>query len=135
MYYLAKVKGGETSFIPTTSYLTRNFIINNHHSTLPIDHDYGIQATACYGSYNFEFLELYTLATPRLPCIISRCLSLCANCGGGYAWSISELSLLGSKQCFYPGPLGEGTPPPICSICMCILYKAYHASNSYMYPL
>lgn len=50
--YLTKVKDGVTpSLIPATSYLTKNFIINNYHSTFPIDHDDG--TGYYYDSLNF----------------------------------------------------------------------------------
>ena len=50
--YLTKVKDGVTpSLIPATSYMTKNFFINNYHSTFPIDHDDG--TGYYYDSYNF----------------------------------------------------------------------------------
>ena len=43
--YLTTVQDGTTpSLTPATSYITENFIINNYHSTWPIDHDDG----SCY---------------------------------------------------------------------------------------
>ena len=50
--YLTKVKDGATpSLTPATSYLTKNFIINNYHATFPIDHDDG--TGYYYDSLNF----------------------------------------------------------------------------------
>lgn len=50
--YLTKVKDGVTpSLTPATSYMTKNFIINNYHSTFPIDHDDG--TGYYYDSFNY----------------------------------------------------------------------------------
>ena len=51
--YLTTVQDGETpSLTPATSYLTRNFIINNYHSVWPIDHDDG----SCYYEDTYNYL-------------------------------------------------------------------------------
>ena len=51
--YLTTVQDGQTpSLMPATSYLTRNFIINNYHSVWPIDHDDG----SCYYEDTYNFL-------------------------------------------------------------------------------
>jgi hypothetical protein len=50
--YLTKMNDGETpSLTPAESYIHQNFLINNYHSTWPIDHDDG----SCYylDTYNF----------------------------------------------------------------------------------
>ena len=50
--YLTKVQDGQTpSLIPATSNITRNFLINNYHSTWPIDHDDG--SCYYYDTYNY----------------------------------------------------------------------------------
>ena len=51
--YLTELQDGQTpSLIPATSYLTRNFLINNYHSTWPIDHDDG----SCYYTDTYNYL-------------------------------------------------------------------------------
>ena len=51
--YLTDVRDGHTpSLTPAQSNLTRNFFINNYHSTWPIDHDDG----SCYYFDTFNFL-------------------------------------------------------------------------------
>ena len=50
--YLTKVNDGSTpSLEPAVSNLTQNFLINNYHSTWPIDHDDG--SCYYYDSYNY----------------------------------------------------------------------------------
>ena len=50
--YLTRVKDGQTpSLNPATSNITRNFLINNYHSTWPIDHDDG--SCYYYDTYNY----------------------------------------------------------------------------------
>ena len=50
--YLTRVKDGQTpSLDPATSNITRNFLINNYHSTWPIDHDDG--SCYYYDTYNY----------------------------------------------------------------------------------
>ncbi len=50
--YLTEVQDGRTpSLIPATSNITRNFLINNYHSTWPIDHDDG--SCYYYDTYNY----------------------------------------------------------------------------------
>ena len=50
--YLTKVKNGTASLNPALSNLTRNFFINNYHSTWPIDHDDG----SCYYLDSYSYL-------------------------------------------------------------------------------
>ena len=51
--YLTKVQDGHTpSLLPATSYITKNFIINNYHSAWPLDHDDG----SCYYEDTYNFL-------------------------------------------------------------------------------
>ena len=51
--YLTTVQDGNTpSLTPATSYITENFIINNYHSTWPIDHDDG----SCYYEDTYNYL-------------------------------------------------------------------------------
>ena len=51
--YITTVKDGHTpSLDPATSNITRNFFINNYHSTWPIDHDDG----SCYYYDTFNYL-------------------------------------------------------------------------------
>ena len=51
--YLTTVEDGHTpSLIPATSYITRNFIINNYHSAWPLDHDDG----SCYYEDQYNYL-------------------------------------------------------------------------------
>ena len=49
--YLTNVNNGTPSLTPAQSNLTRNFLINNYHSTWPIDHDDG--SCYYYDTYNF----------------------------------------------------------------------------------
>ena len=49
--YLTGVKNGTPSLMPAQSNLTRNFFINNYHSTWPIDHDDG--SCYYYDTYNY----------------------------------------------------------------------------------
>lgn len=49
--YLTEVKNGTPSLTPAQSNLTRNFFINNYHSTWPIDHDDG--SCYYYDTYNY----------------------------------------------------------------------------------
>ena len=49
--YLTKVKNGTPSLTPAQTNLTLNFLINNYHSTWPIDHDDG--SCYYYDTYNF----------------------------------------------------------------------------------
>ena len=51
--YLTRVQDGHTSsLLPATSYITKNFIINNYHSAWPLDHDDG----SCYYEDTYNFL-------------------------------------------------------------------------------
>ena len=51
--YLTRVKDGKTpSLDPAINVITRNFLINNYHSTWPIDHDDG----SCYYNDTFNYL-------------------------------------------------------------------------------
>ena len=51
--FITTVKDGKTpSLDPATSFITRNFLINNYHSTWPIDHDDG----SCYYEDTFNYL-------------------------------------------------------------------------------
>ena len=51
--YITTVKDGHTpSLDPATSFITRNFFINNYHSTWPIDHDDG----SCYYEDTYNYL-------------------------------------------------------------------------------
>ena len=50
--YLTEVKNGTPSLTPAQSNMTRNFFINNYHSTWPIDHDDG----SCYYYDTFNYL-------------------------------------------------------------------------------
>ena len=51
--YLTRVKDGQTpSLDPAVSNITRNFLINNYHSTWPIDHDDG----SCYYNDTYNYL-------------------------------------------------------------------------------
>ena len=51
--YITRVKDGQTpSLLAATNIITRNFIINNYHSTWPIDHDDG----SCYYNDTFNYL-------------------------------------------------------------------------------
>lgn len=51
--YLTKVQDGHTpSLLPATSYIRKNFIINNYHSAWPLDHDDG----SCYYEDTYNFL-------------------------------------------------------------------------------
>ena len=51
--YLTRVKDGKTpSLDPAVNVITRNFLINNYHSTWPIDHDDG----SCYYNDTFNYL-------------------------------------------------------------------------------
>ena len=49
--YLTGVRDGTPTLTPAPSNLTRNFFINNYHSTWPIDHDDG--SCYYYDTYNF----------------------------------------------------------------------------------
>lgn len=49
--YLTTVRYGIASLTPLQSNITRNFLINNYHSTWPIDHDDG--SCYYYDTYNF----------------------------------------------------------------------------------
>ena len=49
--YLTEVRDGTPSLTPAQSNITRNFFINNYHSTWPIDHDDG--SCYYYDTYNF----------------------------------------------------------------------------------
>ena len=49
--YLTAVKDGTAMLTPAQSNITRNFIINNYHSTWPIDHDDG--SCYYYDTYNY----------------------------------------------------------------------------------
>ena len=51
--YITTVKDGQTpSLDPATSFITRNFFINNYHGTWPIDHDDG----SCYYEDTYNYL-------------------------------------------------------------------------------
>ena len=51
--YITTVKDGHTpSLDPATSTITRNFLINNYHSTWPLDHDDG----SCYYEDTYNYL-------------------------------------------------------------------------------
>ena len=51
--YITRVKDSKTASLdPAVSVITRNFIINNYHSTWPIDHDDG----SCYYNDTFNYL-------------------------------------------------------------------------------
>ena len=49
--YLTTVRDGTPSLVQAQSNITRNFLINNYHSTWPIDHDDG--SCYYYDTYNF----------------------------------------------------------------------------------
>ena len=49
--YLTTVRNGTASLTPAQSNITRNFLINNYHSTWPIDHDDG--SCYYYDTYNY----------------------------------------------------------------------------------
>jgi hypothetical protein len=49
--YLTAVRNGNPSLTPAQSNITRNFIINNYHSTWPLDHDDG--SCYYYDTYNY----------------------------------------------------------------------------------
>lgn len=49
--FLTEVNNGTPSLTPAQSNLTRNYFINNYHSTWPIDHDDG--SCYYYDTYNF----------------------------------------------------------------------------------
>ena len=51
--YLTTVQDRQTpSLIPAKSYITKNFVINNYHSTWPLDHDDG----SCYYEDTYNYL-------------------------------------------------------------------------------
>ena len=51
--YITRVQDNKTpSLIPATSIITRNFLLNNYHSTWPIDHDDG----SCYYNDTYNYL-------------------------------------------------------------------------------